>query len=127
MTCLLERQASGTSIMAKKKTFTWSVKILLQIVYNVSRIYVKRLQCRLRIVDVFCKMIFTEETYSNVSFFQDDDSDDVLCIETPGLGVFKTKREKEKGTTKVSYNIVCVGLKGLHDSYSWVSRKLRLT
>ena len=42
MTCLLERQASETSIMAKKKTFTWSVKILLQIVYNVSRIYVKR-------------------------------------------------------------------------------------
>ena len=40
--------------------------------------------------------------YSNVSFFQDDDSDDVLCIGTPGFGQFKRKREKKKGTTKVT-------------------------
>ena len=35
-------------------------------------------------------------------FYQDDDSDDVLCIGTPGFGQFKKKREKKKGTDKVS-------------------------
>ena len=35
-------------------------------------------------------------------FYQDDDSDDVLCIGTPGFGQFKKKREKKKGTVKMS-------------------------
>lgn len=96
--------------MPKKQTITWSVKVWLQIVYNMSRIYVGRFQCRQKIVDECCEIIFTDKlckdiTYIQMYLFFRMRRAMTFCV----LGHLdsdnskgKEKREKKKGTTKVS-------------------------